>query len=72
MISFYSVQMMVDICSRFTKQLNLEFGTDSNPKKSKTKCLAFKKNRKELKPMKEIMLDEHTSSYVSQVNHHAM
>ena len=35
------LQAMVDICHEFAAQKNLKFGTNSDPDKSKTKCLVF-------------------------------
>ena len=63
------LQNMVDVCQKFTKKLNLKFGTDTNPKKSKTKCLAFSKSKRGPKILKEIILDGNSLPWVSQVNH---
>ena len=35
------LQAMVNICDKYTADRNLKFGTNPNPKKSKTKCIAF-------------------------------
>ena len=40
------LQTMIDICSEFADGLNLKFGTNADPVKSKTKCIVFSKNRK--------------------------
>ena len=37
------LQAMVKICEKFAKKMNLKFSTNSNPDKSKTKCLVFSK-----------------------------
>ena len=34
-----SMQMMLDTCQRFALKYNLQFSTDPNPDKSKTKCI---------------------------------
>ena len=35
------LQVMINICQRYTERLNLRFGTNPNPEKSKTKCIVF-------------------------------
>ena len=39
------LQSLVDICQEFAKERNLAFGTNSNPAKSKTKCIVFTKKK---------------------------
>ena len=39
------------ICSEYAQEHNLKFSTNVNPVKSKTKCLAFLKNQRVIKPM---------------------
>ena len=34
-----SMQLMLDTCQRFALKYNLQFSTDPNPDKSKTKCI---------------------------------
>ena len=64
------LQFMIDICQKFTARLNLKFGTNSNPDKSKTKCLIFSESRKAPRsPVREIRLGSHTLPWVSQVKH---
>ena len=63
------LQIMIDICQKFTARLNLKFGTNSNPDKSKTKCLIFSKSRKTMNGFKEIRLDGHTLPWVTHVKH---
>ena len=38
-----ALQEMLDICEKYAIEHNLKFSTDSDPKKSKTKCLAFQR-----------------------------
>ena len=33
------MQLMLDTCQRFAQRYNLQFSTDPNPVKSKTKCI---------------------------------
>ena len=33
------MQLMLDTCQRFALKYNLQFSTDPNPDKSKTKCI---------------------------------
>ena len=37
------LQHMVNICSKFVSARNLKFGTNADPKRSKTKCIMFSK-----------------------------
>ena len=34
-----AMQIMLDTCERFAVKYNLQFSTDHNPEKSKTKCI---------------------------------
>ena len=45
--SVSGLQVMVDICSAHADDNNLEFSTDPNPVKSKTKCIAFSSRKKD-------------------------
>ena len=62
-------QEMVNISQKFVKTLSLKFGTDSNPEKSKTKCIAFTKKRRAIQSLKPIILDEQALPWVEQVKH---
>ena len=42
---------MIDTCVQYGKQHGLTFSTDSNPKKCKTKCIAFLNKKRTLKSM---------------------
>ena len=63
------LQVMIDICQKYADRLNLKFGTNPNPEKSKTKCLMFTKSRKVDDNVKEIQLDGHALPWVRQVSH---
>jgi hypothetical protein len=44
--SISGLQKMVEICEKHANENNLEFSTDPNPIKSKTKCIAFHRGAK--------------------------
>ena len=44
------LQHMIRICERFAVRNNLTFSTDSNPQKSKTKCISFNVKKNESLP----------------------
>ena len=46
-----ALQNMLDTCEEYAQEHNLKFSTNVNPVKSKTKCLAFLKNQRVIKPM---------------------
>ena len=46
------LQKMLNVCENFAAKHNLEFSTNPNPQKSKTKCIAFLQNDKELPSLK--------------------
>ena len=46
--SISALQDMIDTCQEFAAKHNLKFSTDPNPKKCKTKCMAFLKNQREI------------------------
>ena len=46
--SLHALQQMLMICETYAKNHDLQFSTDPNPKKCKTKCLAFLKKKREL------------------------
>ena len=50
--SLYALQQMLITCEEFAEKHNLRFSTDPNPKKCKTKCLAFLFKRRDLPRMK--------------------
>ena len=49
--SLDSLQEMLTICEKYAASHNLKFSTDGNPKKCKTKCLAFLLKDRPLPPM---------------------
>ena len=52
--SEYALQKMLEICENFAGAHNLQFSTDRDPIKWKTKCIAFIKKPKPLKDMKHL------------------
>ena len=44
-----ALQEMINTCEAYAKDLNLAFSTHSDPRKSKTKCMAFLKKERDLK-----------------------
>ena len=46
------LQQMMSTCEKFATDHNLQFSTNPIPKKSKTKCLAYLKKERPLKPIK--------------------
>ena len=60
------LQNMVDTCVTFAKDSNLIFSTHQNPKISKTKCMAFQKQKKDLAPIK---LNDKDLPWVSTTKH---
>ena len=47
-----SLQLMLNICQNFSKEHSMQFSTDPDPKKSKTKCLYFTLHEIALTPLK--------------------
>ena len=43
---------MLNICQNFAKEHSMQFSTDPDPRKSKTKCLHFSLHEREMKPLK--------------------
>ena len=46
-----ALQSMLDTCEEYAQEHNLKFSTNVIPAKSKTKCLAFLKNQRVIKPV---------------------
>ena len=63
------LQEMINVCSDFANQKNLKFGTNQNPEKSKTKCIAFSKRSQEIKNLRSVNLDGNPLPWVSSVKH---
>ena len=57
---------MIDTCATYATSHNLSFSINVNPKKSKTKCIAFSKTRKNLK---HLTLNDKTLPWVDSVKH---
>ena len=63
------LQHMVNICHKFALKRNLEFSTNENPNKSKTKCLIFSKKASERQNVLPVLLNGSPLPWVSQVKH---
>ena len=63
------LQELVNICSDFASRKNLKFGTDTNIEKSKTKCIAFSKNPREIRNLRIVKLDNLPLPWVTSVKH---
>jgi hypothetical protein len=63
------LQVMVNMCQKFTSKKNLKFSTNPDESKSKTKCIVFSKKPKELKNVAPIMLNGDPLPWVQQVKH---
>ena len=63
------LQEMVNLCNNFVVRLNLKFGTNSIPSKSKTKCIIFNKKKNNNVHVKKILLDGNELPWVSEVKH---
>ena len=46
-----ALQSMLSICEKYANDHGLKFSTDLDPKKSKTRCLAFLQKEREIKPV---------------------
>ena len=64
--SLDGLQNMIDSCNNYAKKHNLNFSTDVNPQKSKTKCVAFHIKRK---PVRKLKLDNKDLPWVDSVKH---
>ena len=60
------LQRMVNTCSNYAKKFHLTFSTHENPKKSKTKCMAFQRKTRELR---NINLNGEDLPWVSTIKH---
>ena len=67
--SRYGLQAMVQICEQFGSTINLKFGTNENPVKSKTKCIMFTQSRRIITEVKQIQLGGNRLPWVNQVKH---
>ena len=62
------LQSLVNICQQFASERNLKFGTNTDPSKSKTKCMVFSKKRSSVDPA-PITLDGKNLPWVKKINH---
>ena len=60
---------MVNVCSEFAQKKNLKFGTNTNPEKSKTKCIAFCKKSLDMNNLRSVSLDGVPLPWVRSVKH---
>ena len=60
------LQAMIDICQKFADQHNLQFSTDCDPAKSKTKCIHFSKKQIDLA---SITLNGNSLPWVESASH---
>ena len=63
------LQVMINVSNEFASEMNLKFGTNIDPKKSKTKGIIFTKSRRTVNSIKELQLDGYSLPWVSQVDH---
>ena len=63
------LQSMVTICEKFASDRNLTFGTNPNPSKSKSKCIAFSKKASCRQNLAPIILNGSPLPWVEKVNH---
>ena len=64
-----AMQLMLDTCQRFAAKYNLQFSTDPNPEKSKTKCIfVCGRARARQKPV-NLMLDGKQLPWVESAVH---
>ena len=64
--SLNGLQEMIKTCEKYAKEHNLQFSTNINPTKSKTKCMAFTKKERVLKNM---VLCGNNLPWVDEVRH---
>ena len=60
------LQEMIHTCSTYAKNHNLSFSTHHNPRKSKTKCMAFLKKKRDLN---KLVLHDKELPWVNSVKH---
>ena len=63
------LQAMVRICEKFAEKMNLKFSTNTNPDKSKTKCLVFSKIKNLKDNLVPITLNGNPLPWVDKVKH---
>ena len=63
------LQSLVNICQEFASTRNLKFGTNSDPSKSKTKCIVFSKRQKDCVNLSPIRLNNQELPWVKKIMH---
>ena len=63
-----SLQEMLWICESFSKNHSMQFSTDPDPAKSKTKCLYFSR-KKQIKPIPKLILNGNLLPWVEKAKH---
>ena len=63
------MQVMIKLCQAFVSRKNLKFGTHTNPYRSKTKCIVFKKKHVDFDQLKRIDLNGDELPWVKSVKH---
>ena len=63
------MQAMINESQQFASRMNLKFGTNIVPDKSKTKCVMFARNKRDRTDAKQLTLDGYTLPWVSRVKH---
>ena len=63
------LQAMVDRCSDFMKKKKLKFSTNTDPAKSKTKCIIFSKKAKERVNVLPIKLNGDSLPWIDEIKH---
>ena len=62
------LQVMINLCQSFCEMMNLKFGTNENPKKSKTKCIVLSSKKIKFNIV-DLKLGDHCLPWVDQVKH---
>ena len=63
-----ALQIQMSICEDYARRHNLVFSTDPDPRKSKTKCLLFRLNAREIEPA-QIILNGRPLPWVDNASH---
>ena len=66
------LQAMVNICESWAKTHNMQFSTNQDVEKSKTKCIIFSKKKVDTKNISKIMLNGTPLPYVDSCKHLGM
>ena len=65
--SIDALQAMISTCEKYTLEHNLQFSTDFNPRKSKTKCMAFTKRKSS--ELRQMLLCGNPLPWVNNIKH---